>query len=187
LIVTSFFGVSFAQLLSIYAHDHETLNLDPHFFFSTFAALGFGRLIGAVLGVKLVNTKLKFGYVCFCLILFFSTAISFALYLEFFWGVIVSILMIGLFGTLIINLISGMIQSVCDESMRGRVSSIALLTYGFQILSAAIAGFFIHLLSEFTSSHFVAFNLVQSSGVLFMVIFSFYMLPFFKKLNKLIF
>jgi MFS family permease len=187
LTVTSFFGISFAQLLSIYVHDHETLNLDPHFFFSTFSAFGFGRLIGTVLGAKLVHSKSEFGYVCFYLILLYCTAIAFALYLDFFWGIIISILMIGLFGILIVNLISGMIQTECDESMRGRVSSIAQLTYGLQLFSAALAGFFIHLISDFTSSDSFAFILVQSSGVLFMAVFSFWMLPFFRKLNKQVF
>jgi len=185
LLVTSFFGTSFSQLLSIYAQDHAYLNHDPHFFSSTFAAFGFGQLLGTIIGAQLVNHHLKFGNMSLYLIIFFCGSIALALQLNSFWGVLFAIFLVGLFGTLIYNLLTGMVQSICDQSMRGRVSSVLLLIFGLQILSAAIAGFFIHLISSFTPSTFMAFTLVQSSGVVFMLAFALCMVPYFKNFNKL--
>ena len=154
-------GMPFTYLLSIYAHSHPTLHPSSKFFSHVYAALGVGNLLGAILGIVIAKSLLKqatlFVYFIFGLCI---SAIA-ALLLYQYWEILLTVLLAGLFTSLSTNLLKGLIQSQATDEMRGRIAGFTQLLAGFSSMSAGLAGFVIHHLSDHETKVYFAYESVQ--------------------------
>lgn len=165
-------GTPFSYLLSIFAHDHPSMGHSSKFFSHLFAALGAGNVIGSLLGIYIAKTNNKNASL-FVYLTCGLCASAFAAMLDnVAWEIIVFIAFAGIFGTLCTNLLKDLIQSISESDMRGRIAACTQLLTGFSSISAGLAGFLIHHLSNNPQDSYLAYQSVQMTmlGVLAIVI-----------------
>lgn len=154
-------GAPFSYLLSIFAHDHPTMGHSSKFFSHLFAALGAGNVIGSLLGIYIAKTNNKNASLFVYLIVALCASAFAAMIDTAPWEVILFIVLTGIFGTLCTNLMKDLIQSLSENSLRGRVAAFTQLLTGFSSISAGLAGFLIHHLSDKPQDSYFAFEIVQ--------------------------
>lgn len=154
-------GMPFTHLLSIYAHDHQTVHQSSKFFSHLFAALSAGNLIGAFLGILVTKSGLKQASLFVYMIFGFCLSATAALLMTQYWEIVAMILLAGLFTSLSTNLLKGLIQSQSEEDMRGRIAGFTQLLAGLSTTSAGLAGFAVHHLANHEPSAYMAYETVQ--------------------------
>lgn len=154
-------GMPFTYLLSIYAHAHPTSEHSSKFFSHLYAALSAGNLIGALVGILI--TKSTFKQATLLLYMIFGLCISAiaALLLTQIWEMILMVLLAGLFTSLSTNLLKGLTQSQSRQDMRGRIAGFTQLLAGLSNISAGLAGFVIHHLTNQETSLYSSYEIVQ--------------------------
>jgi len=154
-------GMPFSYLLSIYAHAHPNMHQSSKLFAHLFAALGVGNILGALLGIHITKSHMKqatlFVYIIFGLCF---SAIA-ALLMTQYWQIVCMILLAGLFSSLCTDLLKGLIQSQTNVTMRGRIAGFTQLLAGISTMSAGLAGFVVHHLSNHETNTYSAYVSVQ--------------------------
>jgi MFS family permease len=151
-------GMPFTILISIFAHDHPTLQPPTQFFSHIYAVLSAGEVLGGLLGILITRSSPKRGtlFIYFIFGLCFSAVV--ALITREYWLILITILLSGLFTSLCSNLLKGLIQSQSSDDMRGRIAGLTQLMAGFSSVSAGIAGFVIHHLSKDGAKDYFAYE-----------------------------
>jgi len=151
-------GMPFTILISIFAHDHPTLQPPTQFFSHIYAVLSAGEVLGGLLGILITRSSPKRGtlFIYFIFGLCFSAVV--ALITREYWLILITILLSGLFTSLCSNLLKGLIQSQSSDDMRGRIAGLTQLMAGFSSVSAGIAGFAIHHLSKDGTKDYFAYE-----------------------------
>ena len=156
-------GMPFTILISIFAHDHPTLQPPTQFFSHIYAVLSTGEVVGGLLGILISRSSLKRGTLFIYFIFGLCFAAVIALITREYWLILLTILLSGLFTSLCSNLLKGLIQSLSSEDMRGRIAGLAQLMAGLSSASAGIAGFVIHHLSRDGVKEYLAYETVLMS------------------------
>ena len=154
-------GMPFTFLLSIYAHDHPMAQHSSKFFAHLYAALGAGNLIGALIGIYITKSSFKQASLFVYFIFGLCTSAIAALLMTEYWEIVAMILLAGLFTSLCTNLLKGLIQSQSRVDMRGRIAGFTQLLAGLSTMSAGLAGFVIHHLSNHETNVYTAYETVQ--------------------------
>jgi MFS family permease len=170
LAVVMLLGLPFQALLPIFVHDSAPLGSDHTAYAALLSAVGFGGLVGSLVGVASTEQRPRFialalaslGLGCSLLLLTFSRVI--------YWSSL-SAFLAGAFSVFAINLDMALLQGLTVPQMQGRVSSIASLGKGLQSLIAAAASEAIGLLSH-SPLRSSAFALVQGGLALALIVIS---------------
>jgi len=168
LAVVMLLGGPFQSLLPIYGHDSSALGADHRAYAILLSAVGFGGLIGSLVGVVSAERRHRFqslalaalGLGCSLLLLIASRAIQ--------WAVL-SVFLAGVFNIYAVNLDSALILGLTPPQMQGRVTSISGLGKGLQSLTAAAAS---ELIGQLIHSPLKAeaINLVQGGLAVALII-----------------
>lgn len=170
-------GMPFTTLISIFAHNHPTLQPPQQFFSHIYAALSTGEVIGGLLGIFITRSRLTCGTIFIYFIFALCLAAIAALFTNQYWLLLITILLSGLFTSLCCNLLKGLIQSLSSHDMRGRIAGLTQLMAGFSSASAGIAGFLIHHLSQNGAKDYLAYETVMLSMLMLLAILALLTMP----------
>lgn len=170
-------GMPFTTLISIFAHNHPTLQPPQQFFSHIYAALSTGEVIGGLLGIFITRSCQIRGTIFIYFIFALCFAAIAALFTNQYWLLLITILLSGLFTSLCCNLLKGLIQSLSSEDMRGRIAGLAQLMAGFSSASAGIAGFVIHHLSKDGTNVYSSYETVLLSMLGLLAVLAIFTLP----------
>jgi MFS family permease len=170
-------GTPFSTMLSIYAHDHPSSYQSSKFFAHIYAVFGAGSVSGALIGILIAKSTIKQGalpvYLIFGVCIFGTAALLIRQQLL----ILLMIFLVGLFLSLCTNLLKGLTQSQSADAMRGRTAGVTQLLAGFSSVSAGLAGFIIHRLSNHETNTYLAYEYVQLSLLGLLAILTLLTLP----------
>jgi len=176
-------GMPFTYLLSIYAHEHSTMQHSSKLFSHLYAALGAGNILGALLGILVSKSAVKQATLFVYIICGLCASAIAALLMTEYWEIVLMILLAGLFTSICTNLLKGLIQSQSRVDMRGRIAGFTQLLAGLSTMSAGLAGFVIHHLSNYETSPYAAYETVQIVLLGLLAILTLLSLPSILKLH----